>query len=415
MTKWPHDAPLSLARTLHRSVAIATIGIVILCSEAFASASARPAGTSIAYDFLLENVCLDKNGRVLVGVSPIDGNPKCVAQRDLRPGESLPYHEREWPAQDFPLIRGSDSFPVKTSTLGIIAVHVFDYKPRNWRGAFDLYDTATRLGGGSVAAVSNEFMSYVATQLGPQKLQLFVGKTCKMGQAVSSGNLFDSWQLAPLAQLATMRLPSTMPTDGSAIAEGFASAAIQIVSANDDARCPMRLAKGSVHWSVRPITYRAIYKSGPAVGTHVRLWSLVATHSGHDAANRDRAIAFERAYFTRELGWTRWEAWRSIDKNLLAIHATRSIDPLMARDRIIRRGNCELPQSNAGNAPYGMPAAPVGTNGKPRPDLVMVGCIEVTRIVPPLHPDGDPAPTGAGSWYATITRSNLLGARLFGQ
>src|SRR5258707_14672685 len=57
-------------------------------------------------DFLIQNVCLDRRGVVLAGVSPADGNPDCVDQRDLLPGERLPYIKHNQPIQrDIALLR----------------------------------------------------------------------------------------------------------------------------------------------------------------------------------------------------------------------------------------------------------------------------------------------------------------------
>src|SRR5258707_341174 len=50
-------------------------------------------------DFLIQNVCLDRRGVVLVGVSPADANPGCVDQRDLPPGERLPSPTHDHPNQ----------------------------------------------------------------------------------------------------------------------------------------------------------------------------------------------------------------------------------------------------------------------------------------------------------------------------
>src|SRR4051812_17353118 len=63
------------------------------------SADAEELGSAeTARDFMIQNVCLDGARAVLDGVSPIDGDPGCVAQRDLMPGERLPYHKHDHPA-----------------------------------------------------------------------------------------------------------------------------------------------------------------------------------------------------------------------------------------------------------------------------------------------------------------------------
>src|SRR5438105_643819 len=60
-----------------------------------ASAAASP---EVISDFLIQNVCLDTLGKVLEGVGPIDGDRRCVAQRDLAPGEKLSYHKHDHPS-----------------------------------------------------------------------------------------------------------------------------------------------------------------------------------------------------------------------------------------------------------------------------------------------------------------------------
>lgn len=43
--------------------------------------------------YFIQDVCTDVNGKVLMGVSPLDGNAKCPKSRDLKPGENLPWHK----------------------------------------------------------------------------------------------------------------------------------------------------------------------------------------------------------------------------------------------------------------------------------------------------------------------------------
>jgi hypothetical protein len=76
-------------------------------------------------DYFIQDVCLDKNGNVMMGVSPIDGNPNCVAHRDLLPGERLPYH-KENPRSSGDTLR-LDEIPVDTGTsVGVIAIKIKD-------------------------------------------------------------------------------------------------------------------------------------------------------------------------------------------------------------------------------------------------------------------------------------------------
>lgn len=383
-----------------------------------AAAADQGPGAALARDFHVENVCLDAQGKALVGVSPIDGDPKCVSQRDLKPGEALTYHEREWPAgkgAEAPgAARGSDSFQVETRALGTVVVHAYDYEADTPDRAPDHYDPRTRIGGGTIAAISNTTLSDVATQLGNQGLQLFIGQGCQPGQPVGPAAMADSWVLAPLSALASVNIPPG-PASGSAIiAGGLITTPSKMV---DSARaiCPPQVKPGSTRWYIRPVTYQAVYKLGALAGQHVRLWTLIAERTGQDEGHRDTANAFERAFFTRELGWVRWEAWKSRTgkfSNRKFAYSGAGINPRVeeAHNRVANRGNCTLPSDAL--QPNGS-LAPADSSGAPRGDLENVGCVEVTRIIPPHSPNGDPAPTGPGTWYNSIVTGAGPGGALF--
>ena len=368
--------------------------------------------------------CLsEKSGNVLVVVSPIDGNPRCVAERDLRLGEPLAFHEREWPpAGARHPRRGSDSFPATTRALGTVAIHLFERQPKRPSADFDQYNPSERVGGGAVADVSSRTASFVATELGNQNLKLFVGGGCRPGQPVTAAALENSWVLAPLDQLATLQIPRSAPAGGSPIAAGMVSTPSHIVDAGGGAICPARLTNGTTRWSVRPVTYRAVYRDGPKKGTHITLWTLIAERTGSTENHLDRADAFERAYFTRELGWTRWEGWKSANAPFRNSRKWASNNAegqnervLRGHDRVMKRGNCGLPESSASGSQFAIPAAPSNSRGVPRPDMTIVGCIEVTNIVPPRNKGGDPVPVGPGSWWYSIASANPVAAPLFGR
>lgn len=401
------------------------IAAILLCGLGFAAkASAAETGATRAMDFLVENVCLDGQGVVVVGVSPIDGDPRCASQRDLRPGEALTYHEQEWSRTDGSAARtprGSDSFPVKTRQFGTVAIHIYD--PRtDPGGAFGRYDPARQDGGGTIAAISDDVAGFVATQLGRQELRLFIGKACQPDQAITASSLLDSWVLAPLDKLAGLDLQGHNVDSAGAVATGTVSLPSGMVIAKAGAACPDRRNTGTTRWSVRPVTYRAVYKSGPKRGLHVRLWTLIAERTGRPAGDLDKAVAFERAYFTRELGWTRWEAWKSVRASFAGARKWSSDAPdgsnervSQAHGRVVDRDNCGLPDSVDAQSRMALPAAPTDVRGTPRADLAVVGCIDVTNIVPPRDMEkGDPPPVDPGSWYGATTAAGSAGAALFG-
>src|SRR5437762_9058358 len=51
-------------------------------------------------DLMIQNVCVDAAGAMLPGRSPLDDGRLCPGQRDLRPGEPLPYHKHDHPSPD---------------------------------------------------------------------------------------------------------------------------------------------------------------------------------------------------------------------------------------------------------------------------------------------------------------------------
>ncbi len=383
-------------------------------------------GAALALDFLIQNVCANAQGKVLMGVSPIDGDSHCITQRDLEPGEQLTYHKREWPAgssADVPgQQRSSDSFPARTHALGLVAIHLYDYRPLLPGHPYGQYDRTEQIGGGTIAVLSKNSISFVATQNGRQNLQLFVGAGCRPGQPVRSAVMQDSWFLAPLDRLAAVVFPKAVPNSLQQIAGGVVSSQSGMVEiGSSGATCPKNMSIGSTRWYIAPVTYRATYRKSPLIGTHVRLWSLISERTGISAGARDGSIAFERAYFTRELGWTRWEAWKTTTARYLHVPAMAWNGPgpnqrvLDAQNRVVRRGNCKLPTDIGAASAYTIPTAPVGSNGKPLPGFALVGCVEVTDIVPPLSRKGDPPPLGPGTWYhATAVGGPQPGPRLFG-
>lgn len=379
-----------------RPIHLVMLTVVLALSGPMQFAVAKGAsadGKALGADFLIANVCLDSKGRTLVGVSPIDGDPRCVSQRDLKVGEPLPYHTRQ-AGDDGDMTKGSDSFPVNSSTLGLLAVHIYDYAGYLPGATFGAYDPANPIGGGTIASISNRSISFIATQLGPQPLQYFVGGGCSPNRPVDAQALQDGWELAPLDQLASLRLPQE-PMAGRAIASGVISEPGRMVSSAQPF-CPGQIPVSTTRWSVQPVTYRARYRAGPRQGQHVVLWTLIAEHFGRDPSHMGDALSIERAYFTRELGWTRWEAWKSA----AAVRNNPRVEA--ATQKVMARDNCALPVSAAASAMFAPPTAPRDSSGAPRTDMTLSGCVESTDIVPPRGPYGDAPPVGPGTWLGSL-------------
>jgi len=311
------------------------------------AAAAIVATAATLRDFMIQNVCLDAAGAVLIGRSPIDGDLACTAQRDLRPGERLPYHKDDHPS---PADRAAapegyqrhDSFPVATAALGTVVEDSFDFGAGDRRrfGAFDPDSD-----GADIVVLSPGAAAIGATR-DAGGFKLWVGPC---DGPVTAAALRHSWLVAefdprrpaPLAGHATARLAG-LPAARSA--------------------CPPRFSSAYTIWRIAPFRYRA----APGQGMPVVLTTLISEHyGGADPATADHV---ERFYFTRELGGTRWERWQNAagDKQVSAAWVARRAAWFAAT------GRCSKAPPPAG--------AP----------MALIDCREWTRIEPPADPAGDP-------------------------
>jgi hypothetical protein len=341
-----------LDRGIRRAAPFAAIVAALLLGLAAAPGEATPADT--AYDFMVQNVCLDESGAVRIGRSPID-NGGCARQRDLLPGELLPYHKHDHPSpQDRRTVPSGhqrhDSFPVLTEGLGTVVEHSFDFGDGGRRfGAFDRGSD-----GGDAMIVSPGAVSIGATESG-EGFNLWVGE-CR-GEVEGSA-LTRSWLVLEFDP----NRPESL--NGQTIARLNAAGGSR-------AECPTRLNPALTSWRVAPFAYRA----GPGQGPPVTLNSLISDHYG--GADSDTADHVERFYFTRELGGTRWERWQNArgNRQFSATEVTRRAAWFAAT------GRCGAAEPPAGRAP-----------------MVLIDCREWTQIVPLSDPAGD----RPGFWIEAI-------------
>lgn len=330
--------------------------VAVVLAMAFASAAQGSAGLPAtwrdAYDFLVQEVCIDRDGTVLVGASPLDAAPACRQRRKLGVNERLPYQRRDWPGRDDQRAhsRGyqqTASFPIETA-LGLAVAQTWDFGDAV--RAFGRHDPGD---GGQIAFFSERSVAFGLTEDGGAGLQFFIGPGC---------GLLDGWIIV----------------DSSFPASPSGEATARITRRRD--RCPERLGYAYTRWEMRPVTYRT--RARGEAGT-ARLDTLVSEHfGGRDARS---AGHLERFYFTRELGSTRWERWEN-----LAGRDGR--EPRAQAGALERSGRC-----GAGL-------------GSPAPEWVMVDCREWTLIVPPADPAGDLP----GFWTERL-RQNVRTRGLFPQ
>lgn len=346
-----HRVNLRRAVLLRAALAATTFGMPPAHAEEPPPRAAAPATPAVLRDFMIQNVCLDGRGAVLEGISPIDGDQRCVAGRDLRPGEMLPYHKHDHPGtRDLASApqgyQRHDSFPVETAAFGTVVEHSYDFGVGDGR-RFGVFD-AGKGDGGDVTLLTSMAASFAATEDGGGGFQLFVGPGCE--GRVDAAALGRSWLIA------------LIDPARSGLLQGEAVAHLDDLHEGRQDRCPARLDAAFTRWYVAPFRYRA----GAGQGKPVTLATLISEHYG--GARPDSADHVERFYFTRELGSTRWERWQNRSGNR---HFAFGQVARMAAD-FAASGRCsKAPAPTAGAA------------------LVMIDCREWTLIVPPGHPSGD--------------------------
>ena len=319
-------------------------------------------------DFMIQNVCIDKLGAALEGVSPIDGDLRCLTQHDLMPGENLPYHKHDHPAvaDGRRLPRGyqrHDSFPVETAQFGVVIEHSFDFGEGGGR-QFGVFD-AGRGDGGDITLLSPQAVSFAATEDGGAGFQLFVGPGCR--DLVGAAALSGSWIIA--------LVDSDRPLEGETVAR------LDDLKQGRQSSCPARLNPAFTRWYIAPIHYRA----AEGQGAPITLTTLISEHYGGE--HSESADHVERFYFTRELGSTRWERWQNLfhSGDFSADQVAKAASDLALSRR------CSQVDAPAGGAP-----------------LVMVDCREWTLIVPPDKPEGD-----RPGFFIEAVRSRRFGNDMF--
>jgi hypothetical protein len=322
-------------RLASSAIAVALLGVVTLSARA----GDVGAGWTTLYDFLVQDVCLDASGHAVVGISPLD--KECRRHRDLLPNEVLTYHKADWPGHTDSTRQAagyqrSDSYPFESRLLGRTVVQTFDFGGGERKfGAFDHGD------GGQVVAFSSESASIVLTEDGGRGLQLMAGPTCTAGR-VSGPRILDSWLLASKAS--------------GTLESGTALAKLRIVT---DESCPRAFDYAYTEWHLTDLRYRASL----AGDLTAPLRTLVSSHFGGKSIAT--AGHLERFYFTRELGWTRWERWQNPN------HGENADKFVEKSQRLSASGRCSLLEPAPGDA------------------WLMTDCREWTNISKPDSPAGD--------------------------
>ena len=233
-------------------------------------------------DFLIQDVCTDAQGQ------PQPGDPaSCARHRDAAPGDAISYLLTDLDRPSGQTFQAISSIPVVGSDGGTLILVVkslqgsftpdyrFNFDPK--RDAFDLIDTG-----------KSRFASIVRTFDGGCGDQVFSHSGSRQTLAERAGG----WILFPASAD-----PATWPASQSLRHMTF-----RMQLADRGLACRDNQALGLTTWA-RPAA--TLFESGK---------QLIAIRSDHFAAEdlSQAENSFERNYFTREYGLTRWEAWQTL-------------------------------------------------------------------------------------------------------
>jgi hypothetical protein len=271
---------------------------VVLGVSLWMSVAAQAQTTSDSiYDYMVMDVCVDAAGITVDNLTPVD--PACLHRRNIAPGELPPYHLHNFPReQDKCADRlgsiAKDNIPVARNGVTRI-VSFYNHGVDTTcpgaakRGAFG------RLGnpgdGGSVQWHDGKY-GYIMGSWSPIALSYFVTRSCADNPS-SSERFARGWIVG------AERIPAELNQFG------YGDFFVKLVAGGLGAgnlACPIVFNRYLAAW----VRVNFLFRSGLALDT------LISDHfsrSSADGMSPGAAQQFERTYWTKEFGLTRWEKW----------------------------------------------------------------------------------------------------------
>ena len=322
---------------------------------------------ALTMDYLIQDVCLDNFGAVVVSTDVDRLDPAlCASHRDLSPGELLPYHKHDMHGDNGMFNQLSDSFPLLHDDGTVRVLQTLDFADHgaNIQNLTYLqYDKG--LDGYNANQAATEFASIIGTE--DPSCGLAECPEYLVAPAVSGNGctLLDSWGLWD-----KNLLRSPTGNNGSHLFR----LNIQRGIPPSAGICPTFYNDAFTQYALLPSYH---FQSGKILKNVVREqhWA---------GATFADATSGETQFFTREYGLTRWEAWQ------LDGHCGPN-----------RNGHCH-------------PGGVCGTDGARAPGgWVRVDCRDWTFLS--VDPDGGYPPQRYPVSHALVSGANLMRDGDFGQ
>lgn len=245
----------------------------------FFSSAAGAQATGDLYDYLVQDVCVDSGGGVVAG-DPAN----CAHHRDIAINEYSPYIVTDFDSANGATYSATNSFPVR-GTDGFVRVLVsksliggftpsFQFSFNEARDGFDLIDLSY-----------SAYASFIRTSDGGCFDQIWSRSANYSSVAQRAGG----WVLFPYNPAPAYWAQST----------AISNSTYHVQLTPNRPGCSNGSSTARTYWNA-PAPYQ--FETGK--------W-LTAIRSDHFAATNlsQQNNALERYYFTREYGYTRWEAW----------------------------------------------------------------------------------------------------------
>ena len=369
-----------------KSFGPAAIAMTAMLAPLIAAQPARAAAAPPEIvDFLVQDVCLNDNGNIIVGMIPTDA--RCKNRRDLTSADRMPYHLTKVVPQN----------AVDCGARRTIRDNILWQYQGNARvvGAVQIQKDACRTEGFipayfSVRWYDDQFafiMGWWSRGKDGGTVGGGISSQCPKGPH-SSVRYFRNWLL-------TSR---TVPANGA-----IGNAVNQKKSSNIglspiSGPCPDDYpSKVLALWTRGDFTY----SSGKRLNT---ILSHPYSQVDPSGLTPGKARQMERTYWTREFGQVRWEAWKRDDY-------TRSRDGKSASEMaesFADVGTCSKPFELKSAVTKGLTLGPVeqinGIYSQVATDVrtgekhrwIMATCQDMTATIAPQDPKGDPMPAVQG-------------------
>lgn len=244
-------------------------------------------------DFMVMEVCLDPDGAILAGTSPIDAT--CGPRRKIAGGEVPPYRLRNWPPGNGDCAGGLIvKYNVPVIRDDVTRIVSFS----NHADGCDTNDGAEVARGLSVQWHDDQF-GFIMASWSPVAMSSFQSPLCSAGSG-GPERFYRGWVIAP----------ETLPEPGKPGWGVFPSHLTTGPAPGPSDACPERFASGLTVWIVDDMVFGA----GSSETTPLR--AVVSHHYSRSSLAGDgpgAAMQMERTYWTREFGLTRWEKWARDD------------------------------------------------------------------------------------------------------